>query len=111
MMWGGIKRNSKAQTHVVGKESNKWGLFDMSGNVWEWCFDEWDESAYDGRKGSVNTDPVVANNPSADRRSRRGGSWVSFNINCAAYYRFWGRAAARIDDTGFRIALNPVSSQ
>lgn len=102
---GWYQENAKAQTQVVGKkEANKWGLFDLSGNVWEWCFDEWDEGAYDGRKGSVNTDPVVAVNPSADRRVRRGGSWVSFNINCAVYYRFWGRAAARIDDTGFRIA-------
>ncbi len=102
---GWYQENAKGQTHIVGKkESNKWGLFDCSGNVWEWCFDEWDESAYDGRKGSVNTDPLVSTNPSADRRVRRGGSWVSFNINCAVNYRFWGRAAARIDDTGFRIA-------
>ena len=102
---GWYQENAKSQTHKVGeKKANQWGLFDLSGNVWEWCFDEWNERAYDGRKGSLHIDPVVSELPSADRRVRRGGSWVSFNINCASSYRFWGRAAAKIDDTGFRIA-------
>jgi formylglycine-generating enzyme required for sulfatase activity len=102
---GWYQENAKNQTHIVGKKDpNEWGLYDFSGNVWEWCFDEWDESAYDGRKGTINQDPFVSNNPSADRRVRRGGSWVSFNINCSINYRFWGRAAGRVDDTGFRVA-------
>ena len=67
-------------------------------------FDAWDEGAYDGRKGTINQDPLVSTTPHADRRVRRGGAWVSFHMNCAVNYRFWGRAAAQIDDTGFRIA-------
>jgi formylglycine-generating enzyme required for sulfatase activity len=102
---GWYQENSKHQTHNVGQKSpNQWGLFDCSGNVWEWCFDEWDEHAYQGRKGSLNVDPLVSEDLSADRRVRRGGAWVSFNLNCSTSYRFWGRAAAKIDDTGFRIA-------
>lgn len=102
---GWYQENSKNQTHTVGqKEPNTWGLYDFCGNVWEWCFDEWDETAYDGRKGTINQDPFVANSPAADRRVRRGGAWVSFTVNCSVNYRFWGRANARIDDTGFRIA-------
>lgn len=102
---GWYQENAKHQTQKVGqKDPNAWGLFDCSGNVWEWCFDEWDEAAYDGRKGSLHVDPVVAETPDSDRRVRRGGSWVSFNINCNTNYRFWGRAAAKVDDTGFRIA-------
>ena len=102
---GWFQDNAKTQTHPVGqKKANSWGIFDCSGNVWEWCLDEWDEQAYNGRKGTLNVDPVVINDLGADRRVRRGGSWASFNINCGASYRFWGRAAAKIDDTGFRIA-------
>ena len=102
---GWYQDNSKSQTHKVGQKSpNKWGLFDCSGNVWEWCFDEWDETAYVGRKGTLNQDPLVLKTPDAERRVRRGGSWVAFNINCSTSYRFWGRSAAKIDDTGFRIA-------
>ena len=102
---GWYQENSKNQTHNVGqKEPNSWDLYDFCGNVWELCFDEWDETAYDGRKGTINQDPFVANSPAADRRVRRGGAWVSFTVNCSVNYRFWGRANARIDDTGFRIA-------
>ena len=41
-------------------------------------------------KGSINQDPIVANNPAADRRVRRGGAWVSFNVNCSVNYLVFG---------------------
>ena len=69
--------NANRQTHPVGqKRSNANALYGLSGNVFEWCFDEWDAEAYDGREGGV-TDPVIEP-PSAleaDYRVCRGGCW------------------------------------
>jgi formylglycine-generating enzyme required for sulfatase activity len=97
--------NARGRTHTVGqKEPNDWGLYDMSGNVWEWCFDEWDEAAYDHRFGEQQLDPVVAHKPSASKRVRRGGCWLAFAASCGVSNRFSGSATQQTDDTGFRVA-------
>ena len=96
--------NAKGKTHTVGqKKPNSWGIYDCSGNVWEWCFDEWDEQAYDWRKGEVHTDPVVIHKASATRRVKRGGSWIAFPMHCSVYHRFWSGANKESDEVGFRI--------
>src|SRR5262249_32523510 len=53
--------------------ANPFGLFDMHGNIWEWCFDWADENSY---KNSTNRDPRGPDH--GDRRVLRGGSWDSF---------------------------------
>ena len=61
---------------VAQKEPNAWGLYDMSGNVYEWC---WDWHKYEYPVGSV-TDPVGPD--SGAKRVLRGGSWASMAQNC-----------------------------
>ncbi len=84
------KDNSKGMTHNVGmKEPNSWGLYDMLGNVWEWCSDIYDEKVY----GSY--------------RIFRGGGWSDEARGCLATNRRRSHPISfKIDDLGFRIARN-----
>jgi len=86
------KNNSMKTTHNVGlKEPNSWGLYDMLGNVWEWCSDIYDENVY----GSY--------------RIFRGGGWNDEERGCLATNRRRSHPTLfKIDDLGFRIALNSL---
>lgn len=79
--------NSGGKIHEVGrKEPNAWGLYDMLGNVWEWCWDLYDEEVY----GSY--------------RIFRGGSWAEEARGCGASCRRRSHPTFCIDDLGFRLA-------
>ncbi len=72
--------NSSSQGHPVGtKKPNAWGLYDMSGNVWEWCLDWYNSSL------TYGTDPKGAT--SGSRRVARGGSWYGSSSYCRSYVR------------------------
>jgi len=94
--------NSNKQTHPVAqKQPNDWGLYDMHGNVWEWCQDWYDK---DYPTGNV-TDPTGPSSGSG--RVGRGGSWSSGAGGCRSARRSGSRPAARSSVLGFRLALSP----
>lgn len=93
-------KNSGGKTHPVGsKKANELGIYDMSGNVWEWCQDVWhdnyqatptDGSAWD--RGGDDTYRVL-----------RGGCWIGNPSNCRAAVRGGNNPTYRSDYYGFRL--------
>jgi sulfatase modifying factor 1 len=79
--------NSYERIHDVGgKQPNAWGLYDMLGNVWDWCWDIYDAEVY------------------GTYRVLRGGGWFDEHWSCRASVRRRSHPTFQIDDVGFRIA-------
>jgi len=99
---------------VGGKLANAFGLYDLHGNVLEWCRDGWDEEAYAKRVDGV-IDPYEAPVSEDDDKPRvlRGGSWNNSARDCRSAFRFWRWAGFRNGNNGFRVGLfpGPVKSQ
>jgi sulfatase modifying factor 1 len=84
---GWYRGNSDERIHEVGgKQPNAWGLHDMLGNVWEWCWDLYDAEVY----GSY--------------RVLRGGGWFDEPWSCRASVRRRSHPTLSLDDVGFRLA-------
>ena len=86
--------------HEVGtKKVNAFGLYDMSGNVWEWCWNRFTNS-YDAETEG-GSDPTGAS--SGDNRVYRGGSWDRNSVSCAVSYRYSSYPDYRYNILGFRV--------
>ena len=91
------------KTHPVGqKKPNKWGLYDLHGNVWEWCEDGWHENYQNAPTDGTTWNE---NHSVTNVRVLRGGSWSDAPRNCRSAHRmYYGN---RYNNFGFRV----VSSQ
>lgn len=97
----GIKR----RIHPVGeKKPNAWNLYDVHGNVWEWCEDTW----HDNYEGAPNDGSAWKT--SGQWKVQRGGGWA----DCAELLLLCNRSSdasvCRFTDVGFRVAASPVNS-
>jgi formylglycine-generating enzyme required for sulfatase activity len=91
-------KNSGGKTHPVGqKKPNAWGLYDMHGSVWEWCWDWYGNTLPGG------TDPVGP--ASRSGRVFRGGGWGNDAYGCRAANRYYDTPDGRGYSVGFRSVL------
>ncbi len=120
MAW--YRKNSGEKTNPVGKKkANAWGLYDMHGNVWEWCFDDWfgsyDLAPVDGsRRGNApgeydvdhsrwGEDGFVRRLYNPGYRVVRGGSWSTLPQSCRSANRFYHPPDYKLNNIGFRPVL------
>ncbi|MBI4556069.1 MAG: SUMF1/EgtB/PvdO family nonheme iron enzyme [Candidatus Hydrogenedentes bacterium] len=97
------RKNSEGHSHPVGrKKPNVWGLYDMHGNVWEWCYDLWH-----GNYKRAPRDGSAWLKPAGPYRALRHGSWGDGPMRCRSASRSYGTPGDRDTYVGFRVARTP----
>lgn len=96
-----LEQNKNRPHEVKTKLPNGWGLYDMSGNISEWCMDQFDDQSYQHRKNGIEN-PILWKNLYCDRVVR-GGSCVDYAEICRNARRGRGVAENRYNNQGFRL--------
>ena len=100
---GWYKSNSDLKTRPVGqKKANAFGLYDMYGNVCEWCNDWFDSGYYSQSPSNNPTGPS-----SGSYRVMRSGSWINSARYCRSAYRNWYTPTYTNYNLGFRVVRRP----
>jgi formylglycine-generating enzyme required for sulfatase activity len=97
--------------HPVGrKQANRLGIHDLTGNIWEWCADTYEENDYKNRKNKTIIDPKDSKVPGGKvlRRILRGGSWAEDEKRSRLTNRLSYKPDYRGDFYGFRLIFAPV---
>lgn len=100
--YGWFDDNSMEQIHPVGqKRGNPWGLYDMHGNVEEWCLDWFDENSY----AKTLIDDPFRDDTILTSRVRRGGSVADIADYCRSAFRYYGGPKESTNTLGFRVII------
>jgi sulfatase modifying factor 1 len=96
--------NSKGATHPVGqKEPNAFNLYDLHGNVWQWCQD-WYSNDYYGKSETENPQGPAK----GTAHVLRGGAWICYSSGCGSTHRAGRPSLVREEHIGFRVVVVPA---
>ena len=95
----GVFRDKTIPVGALGI-ANPWGLYDMHGNVWEWCEDDWHPNYH----GAPEDGRAWYHPPRSANRVYRGGGWYYVASACRSAYRYYDTADTRFYDLGFRLS-------
>jgi formylglycine-generating enzyme required for sulfatase activity len=102
--YGWYSLNANSKSHPVGeRKPNAWHLYDMHGNVWEWCADSFDAQYY-----AVSPEREPLGPDSASLRVLRGGSYYHKANTLRSAHRYWSNPSLGIPCYGFRVCAVPI---